>query len=126
MAESKLSLMKPSSPTTPTKKKGGTICNLETTPKPEWVVRGKDERGRTVWYARIEITGLLPRRYGPFKSRAQAILFLDDAVRHFPEPLDCQVRDDARRYVAQPSFRYRDFLPFVEDELGGQYRQVKE
>lgn len=121
MAKSNLTLMTPSISELPAKKKRATICNLETVPKPGWVVKAKDERGRAVWYARIEITGLLTRRYGPFKRRSHALLFLDAAVTSFFEPLDCGVVDDAEDYVVQRRFRHRTFLPIIEDELGAQY-----
>ena len=37
-------------------------------------------RGRVVWYLRFEVTGMNPRLFGPFSSKRDTLLFLDDAV----------------------------------------------
>lgn len=127
MAEPNLSVITSRSPKRKTRTAPTNLCNFETVPKPDWVVKARDARGRTVWYARIEVTGFLPRRYGPFASRMKALLFLGAAKRHFQEPLGCLAPDDARRYMVEDvPFRFREGFPFVEDELGGQYRQAKD
>jgi len=49
---------------------------IETTPQPDWVDETKDEEGHTIYYMNVRITGLWPRRYGPFESHHAALLFL--------------------------------------------------
>ncbi len=49
---------------------------IETTPQPDWVDETKDEEGHTIYYMNVRITGLWPRRYGPFESYQAALLFL--------------------------------------------------
>lgn len=41
------------------------------------VFHGEDERGRTGWFLRLEVTGLFPRRCGPFATRGEAVETLD-------------------------------------------------
>ena len=54
----------PKAPTTE-KKKRERLVNIETPPQREWFVRTR-EQGRTVWYLRLRLTGMFPRRFGPF------------------------------------------------------------
>lgn len=49
-------------------------------PQPDWFIQGKGPHGRSVWYVRLQITGLLPRRYGPFPTKAHVMMFLEDAL----------------------------------------------
>lgn len=65
--------------TKPIKKRRERISMIETPPKPEWLVRAR-RGGRTVWYLRFVMTGILPRRLGPFKSRHFALLALDAMI----------------------------------------------
>ncbi len=53
---------------------------IETTPQPDWVDESQDEEGHPIYYTNVRITGLWPRRYGPFESRQAAVLFLEDAL----------------------------------------------
>ncbi len=53
---------------------------IETTPQPDWVIEAKDEEGHPIYYTNVRITGLWPRRYGPFESHQAALLFLEDAL----------------------------------------------
>jgi hypothetical protein len=68
----------PKAPTTE-KKKRERLVNIETPSKPEWFVRTR-EQGRTVWYLRLRLTGMFPRRFGPFRDRHQALLALNDMI----------------------------------------------
>jgi hypothetical protein len=63
-----------------TKPKREQILLIETKPKDEWFVRVRTSRGREVWYLRFEVTGQHPQLFGPFKSKHQCLLFLDDAL----------------------------------------------
>ena len=65
---------------TESKPKRERISVIEVRPKEEWFVRTKTFRGKTVWYIRFEVTGMHPRLFGPFPSKRQGLLFLDDAI----------------------------------------------
>jgi hypothetical protein len=53
---------------------------IETTPQANWVTESQDEEGHPIFYMNVCMTGLWPRRYGPFDSHQAAVLFLDDAL----------------------------------------------
>jgi hypothetical protein len=44
---------------------------------------GTDEAGRTDWYLRLSVTGLYPRRIGPYSSQEEALEVLEDAAYQF-------------------------------------------
>ena len=46
----------------------------------EWLFQGKDELGREGGFLRIEVTGLWPRRVGPFMTQAAACDFLESTL----------------------------------------------
>lgn len=56
------------------------IGMIEREPGPDWFVPTQTKSGRRVWYLRLNITGMNPRLYGPFRSKHQCLLFLDDAI----------------------------------------------
>lgn len=66
--------------TSPSKPKREQIALIEVTPNENWFVRTTTSRGRVVWYLRFEVTGLNPRLFGPFSSKRDCLLFLDDAI----------------------------------------------
>lgn len=88
----------------PTKKRRERIEIIETPPTPEWFVKTR-EHGRTVWYLRFVITGMLPRRYGPFPSRHKTLLALDSML----DGMDCnaELNDRANNYVLNRRFHKR-------------------
>ncbi len=53
---------------------------IETTPQSNWVDESQDEEGHPIYYTNVRITGLWPRRYGPFESYQAALLFLEDTL----------------------------------------------
>jgi hypothetical protein len=69
--------MKGESRTPKLKKPRERIECLEERPKPEWFVRCKARDGKVLWFLRVSVTGLRVRRYGPFASKHQCLLFLD-------------------------------------------------
>lgn len=88
--------------------------------QPHWLIQVKDERGRTVWYVRMEVTGLFPRRYGPFPSKKDALYFLNEQLDAFLDQLDC-------------AFSRKNMIPggsptglIVEDELAVTYLQQRQ
>lgn len=97
------------------KKKRETISLIETQPEPDWFVPAKTKRGRTVWYLRFQMTGWNPRLYGPFKSKHQCLLFLDQAINEFQE-MEPEVTTKAgERMVKEPCAN--TWLPIVEHPL---------
>lgn len=46
----------------------------------DWLFQGKDELGREGWFLRIEVTGLYPRRCGPFKTQVAACKFFEEVL----------------------------------------------
>lgn len=71
--------------TAPSKKKRERIQLIETSPKPEWFVQTTLKTGRRVWFLRFQVTGIVPRLYGPFNTRQTALLFLDKAIDHLAD-----------------------------------------
>lgn len=49
----------------------------ECDPAHHCLFQGKDEVGREGWFLRLEVTGMYPRRCGPFETREAAIKVLD-------------------------------------------------
>ena len=94
---------------------------IETSPKPHWFVRTK-ERGRTLWYLRLEVTGMLPRRVGPFRTRHAALLFLDNGLNVLGT-WDSWLRNEGYEKVMHRRFHRRMDACIVEDALGSQYLQ---
>ncbi len=52
----------------------------------DWLFHGKDEVGREGWFVRIEVTGMYPRRYGPFATQQDACGLLEDFLHDLMEP----------------------------------------
>ena len=97
---------------------------LETRPKPEWFVKDKDEGGRTVWFLRFEVTGLLPRRFGPFNTKRKALLCLDRAINHLADGLS-EMNNDDKDILSGP-FRHTGWdRPIIEDHVGSAYRRQR-
>lgn len=103
-------------PKAPTKekKKRERLVNIETPPKPEWFVRTR-EQGRTVWYLRLRMTGMFPRRYGPFANRHRALLALNEMINQTTD-VTAECQDAAERYGLNRQFR-SNYQPIVEDDL---------
>jgi hypothetical protein len=107
------------------KQKRERIQLLEERPKPNWFVRGRDQWGKTVWYVRLEITGLLPRLYGPFPSQHKGLLFLDQVVNQMTD-LVAELSDHANRYIVnRPFFQRMCCRPIIEVPELAHRRQFK-
>ena len=102
----------PKETTTEPKKKRERIVLIETPPKPEWFVSTR-EGGRTVWYLRFTVTGMLPRRFGPFQSRHKALLALDAIIDVIETG---ELEDRADEYVFKRRF-HKTWGCIMEDEL---------
>lgn len=105
------------------KRKRRRIQLIETPPQPDWTIRVKDDRGQWVWYTRVEVTGLLPRRYGPFKSRGQALLFLDDLLNVMGDAIDSEGAHLADEQAVTRRYAHRFQSCMHEDALGQAYLQ---
>lgn len=44
---------------------------------------GTDEAGRTGWFLRLSVTGMYPRRIGPYPSQEEALAVLDAVAAEF-------------------------------------------
>lgn len=103
----------PKEPTTE-KKKRERLVNIETPPKPEWFVRTR-EQGRIVWYLRLRLTGMFPRRFGPFRNRHRALLALDDMINAMTD-VTAECQDAAQKYGLNRQFSM-NYGPVIEDDL---------
>lgn len=65
------------SKTQPASSNANNIVFIERKPQPDWFVMATNDFGEREWFLRFEVTGWYPRRYGPFKTKRQALLFLD-------------------------------------------------
>src|SRR5687767_8074737 len=71
----------------------------------DWLFRGRDEVGRSGWFLRLSITGLYPRRVGPFPSKAKALDVLEDLISGIEVTMLCELMNEMsvqhRRYVVE-------------------------
>jgi hypothetical protein len=93
------------------------IVRIETPPNSDWFVRTR-EQGRTVWYLRLRVTGMFPRRFGPFQNRQRALLALDGMIDAMTD-MNCEVCDAAAKYRMQRRFQ-QTWGPVIEDDLAMQ------
>lgn len=49
----------------------------------EELFHGEDEAGRMGWFLRLSVTGLYPRRIGPYHTREEALAVLDAVAGEF-------------------------------------------
>jgi len=100
------------------RKKRERIQLMEVKPCEEWFLRSRDQFGRPVWFVRVEMTGLRPRRFGPFATKHKGLLFLDHLLNDLTDAL-CSASNALDRYqIPARRFEYRGgHYPVVEDEL---------
>lgn len=98
------------------------ICLIETRPEADWFVPARTKRGRQVWYLRFQMTGWNPRLYGPFKSKRQCLLFLDDAIDCLQEHEQEMVDAANKRIVKEPCSKA--WLPIVEHPIVARAKAV--
>ncbi len=56
------------------------VVLVERKPQPDWFASARNEHGKRQVFLRFEMTGLYPRRFGPFQTKREALLFLDDVL----------------------------------------------
>lgn len=102
----------------PKKKTRERVCLIEAQPEASWFVQAKTEDGSRAWFLRVKVTGLHPRRFGPFESKSMALLFLDRVVDGMHDALS-----EAGNQLAAYQMKVKPFscrvmhYPVVEDEL---------
>ncbi|GJL56899.1 MAG: hypothetical protein NPIRA02_40310 [Nitrospirales bacterium] len=110
-----------------TKEQEGTqkdeIQALEVKPDDSWFIEANDYQGNTVVYLRVQVTGLLPRRAGPFSDRETAVLALASLLSDVIMDIDCEWSNDLNAYVEDRPFQHRSNYVQAEDELGQAYLQ---
>jgi hypothetical protein len=100
------------------RKKRERIQIMETPPCEKWFRRSRDQWGREVWFLRVQVTGLRPRRFGPFPTKHKGLLFLDHMLNEVTDAI-CNTSNDLDRYQ-HPRRRFglrSGHYPIVEDEL---------
>ena len=87
---------------------------IERVRRPDWTVSTINERGRTVWFLRFQITGLKPRRFGPFQTEQETLRCLNKLLDEMWETLNAPPELDQ-----DSGYIYPDMVRcFVEDETG--------
>jgi len=71
----------------------------------EDIFYGTDECGRSGWFLRLTVTGLYPRRVGPYRTERQAIEVLEEFLADLEvEPL-CELSNDGHNRTARVNGR---------------------
>lgn len=66
----------------------------ERTLAPEELFHGVDEAGRTGWFLRLSMTGMYPRRIGPFSSKEEALEVLEIVAYQFEVEILTDIEND--------------------------------
>jgi hypothetical protein len=61
----------------------------------EVIVRGTDECGRSGWFLRVTVSGLYPRRIGPYRTKGHALTVLENFLCEELELL-CNLQNEMR------------------------------
>ena len=62
----------------------------------EVIFKGTDECGRSGWFLRVTVSGLYPRRVGPYRTKGQALTVLEDFVCDGAMELFCNLQNEMR------------------------------
>ncbi len=66
----------------------------ERTLSEEELFHGTDEAGRTGWFLRLSVTGLYPRRIGPYHTKEDALAVLEDVAYQFVVEIMTDIQSD--------------------------------
>jgi hypothetical protein len=79
--------------------KGKTVQVWREQPASEdWLFQATDAVGRSGWFLRLSITGLYPRRIGPYPTREEALDALEEVLAHIiTDPL-CDLENEMHRH----------------------------
>ena len=58
------------------------------------IFKGTDESGRSGWFLRLTVTGLYPRRVGPYRTKEQAIEVLEEFIAGVQVEALCALEND--------------------------------
>jgi hypothetical protein len=70
----------------------------------EVIFKGTDDCGRSGWFLRLMVSGLYPRRVGPYRTKGQALNALESFVYEVELELFCNLHNemrDAQVYVVE-------------------------
>ncbi|BFU94312.1 MAG: hypothetical protein NTNFB02_10340 [Nitrospira sp.] len=76
----------------------------ETALTKDLLFHGRDEAGRTGWFLRLAVSGLYPRRIGPFQTQRQALEVLEEFIADIQTRTLCDVENNLEEhqvYVAE-------------------------
>ena len=68
------------------------------------IFRGTDDCGRSGWFLRLTVSGLYPRRVGPYRTKDQALNVLEDFLGEVEMELYCNLHNemgDTQVYVVE-------------------------
>lgn len=88
---------------------------IEAPPREDWFVPARTSRGRCVWYLRVLVTGLNNRLNGPFPSKRQGLLFLDDMLGRLLERVS-EAENDCSKRMVRDEFQ-KVWSPIVEHPI---------
>ena len=97
------------SKTQPPDSNANKVVLVERKPQPDWFASARNEHGKRQVFLRFQMTGLYPRRFGPFQTKREALLFLDDLLN---QAQDVFSEDDIKGNHARC---------IMEDELASRY-----
>lgn len=66
----------------------------------ELLFYGCDEVGRTGWFLRLVVSGLFPRRIGPFQTQQEALAVLEEFIAGIQSGPLCDAENDIGRRQA--------------------------
>lgn len=112
----KLSVVKDSPKESP--RKLHRLWFLERPPSEDWFISIKTPRGATKWFLRFAVTGMFPRLFGPFSSKRQAMIFLDDALIAIGD-FWTSVDDIRNKYADEGEFEHISWGPIIEYSYPG-------
>lgn len=70
----------------------------ERTLSEEELFHGTDEAGRTGWFVRLSLTGLFPRRIGPYDSKEAALAVLEAVAYQLVVEVMTDIQNDLERH----------------------------
>ncbi len=85
------------------------VVLVERKPQPDWFASARNEHGKRQVFLRFQMTGLYPRRFGPFQTKREALLFLDDMLNQVQDAFgEGEIKSNHARCI-------------MEDELASRY-----
>ncbi|MBX3329456.1 MAG: hypothetical protein KF722_03565 [Nitrospira sp.] len=95
MAKKALALVRKGSK--PQTEAGAPHHNRERALSEDWLFQGKDEVGHEGWFLCLEVTGMYPRRCGPFTTHEEACEFLEGFLNGYILEALCDTESEMDR-----------------------------